>query len=297
MIDKDFLNLLVSWRTTPQLRRPVMLAGFFGWSNAGCVSSDTLEYLHAVLQPEVFASMSNEAFSNYTIDRPHARIENGVILEMEILDTNFSYYRNPDGQHDLVLFLGKEPAYSWQSYSEMIIGVMEQLGVQRFYTLGGVQDTVSHLSQPMVSVVAATSFMVSEICEASKIIVPASYSGPISIHSYLLRACSEAGIEAASLWGHAPAYLQKNPRVVARLVSIINTLTGLGIPTSHLDRQAIELDRKIKEAVAKDPNLRKLVEAVDCVQEPGSFPSSRDKIIRLEDFLRRDARHNDEEDC
>jgi len=296
MIDKDFLNLLVSWRKTPQLRRPVMLAGFFGWSNAGCLSSDTLEYLHAVCQPEVFASMSNEAFSNYTIDRPNARIEDGVILEMEILDTNFSFYRNPDGGHDVVLFLGREPAYSWRSYSEMIIGVMRQLGVERFYTLGGVQDAVSHLSPPVVSVVASTSFMVSELCETSKIIVPAAYSGPISIHSYLLRACSDAGIEAASLWGHAPAYLQKNPRVVARLVSIINALTGLGIPTSHLDRQAIELDRKIKEAVAKDPNLRKLVEAVECDQESDILASSRDKVIRLEDFVRRDAPHDNEED-
>ncbi len=296
MIDKDFLNLLVEWRKTPRLTRPVMLAGFFGWSNAGCVSSDTLQYLHAALQPEVFASMSNEAFSNYTIDRPNARIEDGVILEMEVLDTNFSYHKNPNGRHDVVLFLGREPAYSWQSYSDMIIGVMQQLGVERFYTLGGVQDAVSHLSPPVVSVVAATSFMVSELCEANRNIVPAAYSGPISIHSYLLRACADAGIEAASLWGHAPAYLQKNPRVVARLVNIINSLTGLDVPTSHLDRQAIELDRKINEAVAKDPNLRKLVEAVECDQEADAPPSSRDKVIRLEDFVRRDARDNDEDD-
>ncbi len=296
MIDKDFLNLVVSWRTTPKLRRPIMLAGFFGWSNAGCVSSDTLEYLHAVLHPEVFASMSNEAFSNYTIERPTARIEDGVILEMEVLETNFSFYRNPDGRHDAVLFLGREPAYSWQSYSEMIIGVMEQLGVERFYTFGGVQDTVSHLSPPVVSVVAATSFMVSELCGANKGITPAAYSGPISIHSYLLRACAENGIEAASFWGHAPAYLQKNPRVVARLVSVINSLTGLDVPISHLDHQAIELDRKINEAVAKDPNLRKLVEAVECEQELDMPPASREKVIRLEDFVRRDARGNDEED-
>ncbi len=280
----------------PQLRRPVMVAGFFGWSNAGCVSSDTLEYLHAILQPEVFASMSNEAFSNYTIDRPIARIEDGVILEMEILDTNFSFYRNPDGRHDLVLFLGKEPSYSWQSYSEMIIGVMQQLRIERLYTLGGVQDTVSHLNPPVVSVVAATSFMVSELCAASKILVPASYSGPISIHSYLLRACADSGIEAASLWGHAPAYLQKNPRVVARLVSIINTLTGLGIPTSHLDRQALELDQKIKDAVARDPNLRKLVDAVNRCQESDTLTSSSEKVIRLEDFMRRDLRDNDDDD-
>jgi len=296
MIDKDFLNLLVEWRTTPRLKRPVMLAGFFGWSNAGCVSSDTLEYLHAVLQPEVFASMSNEAFSNYTIDRPKARIEDGVILEMEVLDTNFSFHKNPSGKHDLVLFLGREPAYSWQSYSDMIIGVMQQLGVERFYTLGGVQDAVSHLSPPMVSVVAATSFMVSELCEAHKSITPAAYSGPISIHSYLLRACSEAGIEAASLWGHAPAYLQKNPRVVARLVGIINSLIGLNVPTGLLDHQAIELDRKINEAVAKDPNLRKLVEAVECEEEPCTPRSSHDKVIRLEDFVRRDTHRDDEED-
>lgn len=296
MIDKDFLNLLVTWRKTPQLQRPVVVAGFFGWSNAGCVSSDTLEYLHAVLQPEVFASMSDEAFSNYTIDRPNTRIEDGVILEMEAFETNFSFHRNPNGRRDVVLFLGREPSYNWQSYSEMIIGVMQQLEVESFYTLGGVQDTVFHLNPPVVSVAAATSFIVSKICDALWSIVPATYSGPTSIHSYLIRACSDAGIEAASLWAHAPAYLQKNPRVVASLVDSINALTGLDVPTGHLAHQAIELDRKINEAMAKDPNLRKLVEAIESDEQSDTPTSSRDKVIRLEDFVRRDNHRDDEEE-
>jgi proteasome assembly chaperone (PAC2) family protein len=298
MIDKDVLKLLVKWRYVPQLSYPVMIAGFFGWSNAGSVSSDTIEYLYASLRPRRFATMSDEVFANYTLERPNARIEDGVIKEMDVLNTDFSCKSNPNAMNDVVLFLGREPNYSWQAYCELLIGVMKRLKIRRLYTIGGVQDTISHTSEPIMSLVATTPPLVEEILSIDReAVIPATYSGPVSIHSYLLRACADAGLQAAGLWGHAPAYLQKNPRVVAKMVGVLAGLTGFDISLGALNQKALEVDRKINDAVARDPNLRKLVEAVER-EEEGDAPCAADddKVIRLEDFLRRDAHKNHDTD-
>lgn len=293
MIDKDLLKLLVKWRYVPELSDPVMIAGFFGWSNAGSVSSDTVEYLYTVLNPRRFATMSDEVFANYTLDRPNARIEDGLIQEMDVLNTDFSCKSPPNAVNDVVLFLGREPNYSWQAYSEVIIGVMRRLNIRRLYTVGGVQDTISHAQDPIISLVATNPSLVEEVSSINReLLIPATYSGPVSVHSYLLRACAEAGLQAASLWAHVPAYLQKNPRLVAAMAGVLAGLTGIDVPLGPLHKKAAEVDRKIEEAIGRDPNLRKLVEAVERQDVDEISPVDEDKVIRLEDFLRRDGHKN-----
>jgi len=121
----------------------------------------------------------------------------------------------------------------------------------------------------------------------------AQYHGPISIHSCLVKRCMEAGVEAVSLWGHVPAYLQKNPRVVTRIVTILNRAVGMECPVETLRHQSVELDRKLQEALSRDPNLRQLVESLEN-EEPGEKSPGEEKVIRLNDFVRRDVRKDPE---
>jgi proteasome assembly chaperone (PAC2) family protein len=294
MTDKDADKMLVTWLSVPQLRDPVLIAGFYGWSNAGNVSSDTLQYLYHILKPWVFATLSDEPFANFTIDRPVARIEKGIIQDLEPMISELACQSDPEAQHDLVLFLGREPHYGWPAYCEVLMNIMKRVGIEKLYTIGGVQDTVSHSGPAIVSVVCSSEPHVSELCKMGPSIRAADYCGPVSIHSYLVRACSQVGIEAGSLWGHAPAYLQKNPRLVAKMVTIVNGVTGMECPTDSLRQKSIELDRKINEAIARDPNLKRFVETVERENESDDVLTPDDKIIRLEDFLRRES-HKDHE--
>lgn len=286
---------LIRWRHVPELRDPVMVAGFFGWSNAGNVSSDTVEHLVRTLEPRLFATLSDEPFINYTVDRPIARIEDGVIHDLEPMITEVGCRTIREGSHDIVLFLGREPHFGWPAYCDLLLSIMKRVGITRLFTIGGVQDTVSHSEPSVVSVVGSSPSIVAELCSLDHEIRPADYFGPISIHSYLLKACSDAGIIAAGLWGHAPAYLQKNPRLVARLVAIMNDFVGMECPVDSLKQKSIELDRKINEAIAKDPNLKRFVETVEKKNDPEAPSSlSEDNVIRLDEFLRREP-HRDPE--
>jgi proteasome assembly chaperone (PAC2) family protein len=283
------LSTPFTWTCIPELRNPYLVVGFHGWSNAGSVSSDTLQYLKESLQPYVVATVSDEGFVNYSADRPVARIVAGTIQEIEPMEGQFLAWNNADGDRDLVLFLGKEPHFNWIAYSRIFLELMHKLNVGRLYTIGGVQDTISHSSPVLVTMVGSFPHVTSEYTAADENIRAADYHGPISIHSYLLKSCTDAGIEALSLWGHVPAYLQRSPRLVAKMVTILNEAVGMECPVDGLTQKAIELDRKIDEALGRDPGLKQFVETIE-QKEDGETSSGDDKIIRLNQFLRRDKK-------
>jgi proteasome assembly chaperone (PAC2) family protein len=281
-----------SWTCIPELRNPYLVVGFHGWSNAGSVSSDTLQYLKESLQPTLVATLSDEGFVNFSVDRPVARISGGTILEIEPMAGQFFAWTNADGERDLLIFLGKEPHFNWMAYSRIFVEFMHHLNVGRLYTIGGVQDTVSHASPVLVTMVGSFPHVAAEYAKTEHGLRPAEYHGPISIHSYLVKTCMDAGIEALSLWGHVPAYLQRSPRLVARMVSILNDAVGMECPVDALRQKAIELDRKIDEALGRDPGLKQFVETIE-QKEDSETSSSDENVIRLNQFLRRDKKDPD----
>ncbi|MBI5248783.1 MAG: hypothetical protein HY912_04750, partial [Desulfomonile tiedjei] len=64
-------------------------------------------------------------------------------------------------------------------------------------------------------------------------------------------------------------------------------LVGMRCPLDILEQKSMELDRKINEALSKDPNLKQFVESIEG-NRPRGDSTSEDNIIRLNDFLKRD---------
>jgi proteasome assembly chaperone (PAC2) family protein len=287
MARNEYLTSYVRWSKVPVLSDPVIIMGFEGWSNAGGVSVDTLDHLREFLEPETFATFGAEPFLIYTAQRPVCHIEGGLIRRLEPMMTAFSYRANPSGTHDLIFVTAREPDLNWELFTHILFGVMTRLGVGRLFTVGGVQDQVSHADPPKVSVVASSPSALAALVDEDEDIVKASYFGPVSIHSRIIAMCAETGIEGISLWGHVPSYLQKNPRVVARTVEIIARSVSIECPVNDLVRKSIEMDRRINEILARDPGLRQVVLAAEG-KNSSREAAADDKIIRLNDFLRRD---------
>ncbi len=290
MFDDGRSRSKVNWHEIPTLKAPILVAGFRGWADAASVSSDTLQFLMDMLKPQTAATISDEPFVHYTTDRPIAQVENGIIHELETMITELFYWINVDGDHDLLLLLAREPNLNWLTYADGVVDIIRRFNIFRLYTVGGVQDTISHSGPVAVSVVGSSPSVVTEVVALEQGIRAAEYYGPVSIHSYLIRACAEAAMEAVSLWGHVPAYLQKSPRVVAKIVSILNKAVGMNCSIEILKQKSLELDRKINEALAKDPDLKHLVEHMEENNYTGASLEGDDKVISMNDFLRRDPR-------
>jgi predicted ATP-grasp superfamily ATP-dependent carboligase len=239
------------------------------------------------------AYLNHEPFMIQSLERPVAHIENGLVNSVDSMNTSLMFWVNPQGPPDLVLMLAHEPHCNWISYGDVVAQAMFKLSAGHLITIGGVQDSISHSARTTISVVCSSEATLEQQLHNAPTLNPADYNGPISIHTILLTACSKIGVESTGLWAHVPAYLQKNPRQVAQMVSILNQSIGMNCAIEDLKRESIELDRRIDEALAMDPNLREFVETIENKEQTQEAPvSGAEKIIRLNDFLRRDPQRD-----
>jgi hypothetical protein len=90
------------------------------------------------------------------------------------------------------------------------------------------------------------------------------YSGPISIHTFILEAARKRNLDAISLWGHAPQYLQtRNVKVVCSLLKRLTDLTGIKMDLSELERAGEYFDEQINHLVEEDPKLQEVISKLE----------------------------------
>ncbi len=65
------------------LHRPVLLAAFEGWNDAGESGTSAAKYLARVLGAQRMATIDAEEFYDFTVARPHVRLDAGMTRAIE----------------------------------------------------------------------------------------------------------------------------------------------------------------------------------------------------------------------
>jgi len=113
----------------PELTSPVLIAAFRGWNDGAQAASLAAGYLAKTWQAERFAHIDPEEFFDFQATRPHVSLERGMTRKIEWPETAF-YHARPDGlDHDVVLLLGIEPNLRWQTFTDLVVGLVRELGV------------------------------------------------------------------------------------------------------------------------------------------------------------------------
>ena len=119
----------------PQLTRPVLIAAFRGWNDGAQAASLAAGYLAKTWEGERFADLDPENFFDFQATRPHVSLEEGVTRRIDWPETAF-YHARPEGlDRDVVLLLGIEPNLRWRTFTELLIGLVGELGVEMMITL------------------------------------------------------------------------------------------------------------------------------------------------------------------
>jgi proteasome assembly chaperone (PAC2) family protein len=277
----------------PNLVKPYLVVGFEGWPNAAEVSSFTLQYLIDHLKAKKFASLPMDKFCQTSNCRPTATIKEGRLVELKLPSNHFFYSKNPSS-HDLIFFYGIEPHQEWTLFADLVLGLAESLDVSQLFTIGGTYDYIPHTYPPMVSALFNQEEMREKVIQAGLGLT--EYTGPISIHTFLLEAARKKGLKAMSLWGHAPHYLQtKNVRVVYSVLKRWIGLTGIEIDLAGLEGASHYFDQQVNHLVEQDPKLQEVISKLeevykDSQREASSKAeeeSSEDKVVYIQAFLRK----------
>lgn len=282
-------------RDRPALEKPILVAAFSGWPDAAEVASSAVQILIDRLGASRFGDLDPEPFFDFSEQRPTSRRGRFKRRILRWPSTALYAWQSPDHENDLILLLAPEPHLRWKTYCRVLMDLAESLGCRLFVTLGGTYDAVPHTARAKITGWASTDEWTDRLRELD--IGGVDYEGPTGIHSALLEACAERAIPTVTIWGHSPQYVRSapNPKVCHAALDRLRRLLGISVNLDHLRAAAIDLDRRIDEAVRADPELTEFVQRLEAeyevapetpAAEPPPLPDSATIVRELEEFLR-----------
>jgi predicted ATP-grasp superfamily ATP-dependent carboligase len=271
----------------PELTRPVLIAAFRGWNDGAQAASLAAGYLAKTWEAERFAHVDPEEFFDFQATRPHVSLEGGMTRKIDWPETAF-YHTRPDGfDRDIVLLLGIEPNLRWRTFTQLVVDLVRELGVEMMITLGALLADVPHTRPSPVTGSASDPELVQQLGLSES-----RYEGPTGIVGVLHDACREAEIPSASLWVAVPHYvsLTPSPRAAVALCERLGSMIGLDVDVSELEEAAQSYEEQVSEAVASDEEtaayVEELEQRVDSLEDSPDLPSGDALAAELTRFLR-----------
>jgi len=277
----------IVWTDKPQLRRPILVAAFKGWNDAGESASAALGFLLEQFDGEQIASIDPEEFYDFTAVRPQVTLSDGLSRVIEWPENSLHVCRIPTAERDLIVLQGIEPSLRWKAFCNVIIDACSELGVDMVITLGALLADVPHTRPVPITGLASDEAMVERLGYERS-----SYEGPTGIVGVLHHICAERDIPSASLWASVPHYVAAapNPKAALSLIRSFEGITQVAVDATQLEESSEDYERQVNAAVATDPDVKAFVErleqTLDETQEdiePERLPSA-DSIAR--DFQR-----------
>src|SRR5918998_4704109 len=131
------------------LRKPILLAGFGGWGDAGSAATIALRHILGDATPPASAMLDPSAYYDFTVARPlTTRSTDGRGWALEYPKVAFYPVRMSGSERDLLVLLGPEPHFRWPELAPAIIGYARAAGVGSMLTLGAYVGPVSHRMAP-----------------------------------------------------------------------------------------------------------------------------------------------------
>ena len=280
----------VIWNERPVLRRPVLVAAFSGWNDAGDAASAAVEFVSARFEPFEVARIDPDEFMDFTSVRPTVKLEEGRTRRIEWPATTISVATVTGAEADLAILQGPEPSLRWRRYCQAVVEAARELDASMVITLGSLLADVPHTRPVSVSGIASDASLVDRLGFEHT-----SYEGPTGIVGVLQHACAAARLPSVSLWASVPHYVAAapNPKVALALVRAFEGAAGMVVDASELESAAEDYERQVSAAVASDPEVKAFVErlesAMDEVSEgtpPENLPSGDTIASDFQRFLR-----------
>jgi proteasome assembly chaperone (PAC2) family protein len=277
------------WDSRPQLRQPMMIAAFDGWTDAGNAATGAASYLSKRWGAEPFASIDAEDFFDFTQRRPQVRLTPDLSREIVWPDNRFLAATTREGR-DMVIMIGTEPHLRWRAFCSCVTSVATELEVQSVFTLGAMLGEVAHTRPAPVR----TSTADRRLADRMGLQRP-RYQGPTGIVGVLQDAFATVTIPVGSIMAQVPHYIPGTPSPKATL-AIVERVCGLlpaRVSTGDLQRASQTYERQVTEAVSADEEVAGYVRDLERrtddsgdLGDLGDLPSGEALAAQLEQFLR-----------
>jgi proteasome assembly chaperone (PAC2) family protein len=280
----------LAWEERPELRRPVLVAGFEGWNDAASAASFAAGWLTQRFGATKVASIDPQEHFDFQSVRPTVELVDGVTRALKWPANEF--FAVPVSERDLVVLRGVEPNLRWPAFCRDVLDVAGATRCEMVVTLGALLADVPHTRPVRITGATTDPELMARLgLQRSR------YEGPTGIVGVLHDTARAAGVVSASLWAPVPHYVSTppNPLATRALLDRLGQLLGMPFELAELDEQAQTWRGRVDEVVAQDDDVRtyvgQLEERYDAEIET-DVPSGETLAAEVEQFLR-DRRHDD----
>jgi proteasome assembly chaperone (PAC2) family protein len=268
------------------LRRPVLLAAFEGWNDAGDAATSAIEHLEQEWSARAVAAINPDDFYDFQVNRPQVQLVDGVTRRVTWPTTRVSVCSPPGAERDVVLVRGLEPNMRWRGFCAELVGIAHQLRVELVVTLGALLADSPHTRPVPVS--GTTS---DPATAASLGLESSRYEGPTGIVGVFQDACAHADMTSVSFWAAVPHYVAQPPcpKATVALLRRVEDLLDLPVPLGDLPEQARAWERQVDELAAEDSDVAEYIASLEEREPETELPEASGEAIakEFERYLRR----------
>ena len=251
------MNDSVKITARPKLNTPNLIAA---WPGIGHVSILVANYLEKKLDFNKLGEINAARF----FDPIGVAVRNNVVEAPQFPRSSFSYWKNPDGGSDIILFIGEDqPASNAYELANAILDVGLKFQAKRIYTCAAAVTRIHHTEQPEVWGVATVPELLEELS-----IRDLKQRGNLQIsglNGLLLGVAKERNIEGICLLAEVPGYTTRiqNPMAAYAILGVLPDMLGIKIDTFEISQVADETQNKMKQLAAEA-----MEEYIDLFTEP-----------------------------
>jgi proteasome assembly chaperone (PAC2) family protein len=272
------------WEERPELRDPVLVAGFEGWNDAASAASQAAGWLTGRFGANKVASIDPEEIFDFQSVRPTVELVDGVTQGLKWPANEF--FAVSVGGRDLVVLRGVEPNLRWPAFCREVLDVATETGCEMVVTLGALLADAPHTRPVRVTGATTDPELMARLG-----LQRSHYEGPTGIVGVLHDTARAAGVVSASLWAPVPHYVSTppNPLATRALLDRLGQLLGTPFELEGLDEQGREWQARVDQVVSEDDDVRtyvgQLEERYDAEVET-DVPSGETLAAEVEQFLR-----------
>ena len=274
------------------LRRPILIAAFQGWNDAGEAATFAATHLSRVWNARPVASIDPEEFFDFQSVRPQVELIDGRSRRITWPSNEFSAAAIGGSPHDVLILVGTEPNLRWKTFAQTVVAFARRHNVELVVTLGALMADVPHSRPVPVTGTAADDELIETLG-----LTRSRYEGPTGIVGVLHDEFAQAKIRSASLWAAVPHYLAVSPNPKAALALVERTIELVGAPadTGELIGATDAYDRRVAELVSSDDDVQAYVRLLEERADERSpeeqidisdIPSADSLAAEVERFLR-----------
>jgi hypothetical protein len=251
-----------------KLNKPWLVAV---WPGMGHVAISAGYYLMAKLGMHVLAEFSPRGL----FEVEHVEIKKGLIRTGRLPRSRFFVWRNPGGEHDIIVFIGEaQPPTGKYAFCQKLIEFAHQQGVERVFTFGAMA-TRMHPAEPSRVFAAATD--AESLAELQKLELSTLEEGQISgLNGVLLGVAADHGLHGLSLLGEMPHLFAQLPFPKASLavLQVFTKLAGITLDFTELSEQSTQMEHQLEEILAKlEQAMAEQAEQAEESEEEEIFPA------------------------